>query len=134
MFNVLIKLVIILNINEYLIEGDNVDIIFICILVRYIRLFVKMKTSSISLKIVNIVKYFYQIEYIKVKIGNSYSEIQNILFAIPHRSLLGPLLFLIFLNDLSINIKSTIRLFADDVKLLVRLLHHHQNNYTDGYK
>ena len=48
---------------------------------------------------------------------------QNISFSVPHGSALGgPLLFLIFIKDLSNDIKSEIKSFANDVKLLVRPL------------
>ena len=57
----------------------------------------------------------------KVKIGNSYSGTQNIHFGVSHSSVQGPFLFLIFINDLPNIIKSEIKLFHDDVKLLVRL-------------
>ena len=55
----------------------------------------------------------------KVEIGNNYSETLNILW---YSVVLGPLLFLLFINDLPNDIKSETRLFADDIKLLAWLL------------
>ena len=37
-----------------------------------------------------------------------------VLSGVPQRSVVGPVLFLIFINDLPDNIKSSVRLFADD--------------------
>ena len=72
-------------------------------------------------KIVNIVKYFLTDRTMKI-IGNNYSKTQNIFSNVPQGSLLKPLLFLIFINDLPNDIKSEIEVFADIVKQLVRPL------------
>jgi len=54
-----------------------------------------------------------------VKIGISYSDLCNALSGVPQESVLGPILFVIFINDLPNIIQSAIPfIFADDTKCL----------------
>ena len=53
----------------------------------------------------------------RVVINGSYSEYLSIESGVPQGSVLGPLLFLIYINDLEKNIKSNINFFADDTML-----------------
>ena len=41
----------------------------------------------------------------------------NVTLGVPQGSVLGPVLFLIYVNDIGLNIHSEIRLFADDILL-----------------
>ena len=55
-----------------------------------------------------------------VSINGYESKIANINFGVPQGSVLGPLLFLIYINDLNKTIKySKTRHFADDTNLLI---------------
>ena len=53
----------------------------------------------------------------RVGVGDSFSEVLKIVSGVLQGSVLGPILFLLFVNDLP-DIKSGILLFADDLKLI----------------
>lgn len=57
----------------------------------------------------------------KPKIGNSISESKPILLGVPQGSILGPIFFLIFINDLLFYLSDvSAKLFADDTTLYCR--------------
>ena len=60
----------------------------------------------------------------KVSINGSTSDWKEVTPGIPSGSVLGPLLFILFINDLPDGIKSDVYLFADDTKIF--------RNITDG--
>ena len=53
----------------------------------------------------------------QVVLDGQASDPVPVLSSVPQGSVLGPFLFLIFINDLSDNIRSSVRLFADDCVL-----------------
>ena len=53
----------------------------------------------------------------RVSLNNNFSEASDVIYGVPQGSILGPLLFLIFINDLPLYIQSTstsVDLYADD--------------------
>ena len=53
----------------------------------------------------------------RVGIRGSFSDRIEVLSGVPQGSVLGPVLFLLFVNDLPDWIKNSMRMFADDVKI-----------------
>ena len=53
----------------------------------------------------------------EVVVNRSKSERKMVISGVPQGTVLGPLLFLIFINDIESQITSSIRLFADDSAL-----------------
>ena len=55
-----------------------------------------------------------------VEFGNAISSLENIACDIQHRSVLGPLLFIIYINDIS-NVSNILKfvLFADDTNIFI---------------
>ena len=51
------------------------------------------------------------------KCGQDEAEVTS---GIPHGSVLGPLLFVAYINDLPRGLKTTAKMFADDMKLYTR--------------
>ena len=54
----------------------------------------------------------------RVSLEGKCSRFKDILSGIPQGSVLGPLIFLIFINDLPSYVKRYIKLFADDVQII----------------
>ena len=69
-------------------------------------------------KLLNVIRDFLQDRKFRVSVEGQFSRFITILSGIPQGSVLGPLLFLIFINDLPNFVTSDIKLFADDVKII----------------
>ncbi len=53
----------------------------------------------------------------RVRVGNHYSPMTKVLSSIPQGSVLGPILFTIFINNLPNCVQSCCKVFADDTKI-----------------
>ena len=77
----------------------------------------KLKSSGLSGPLIDWLSNYLDTRQQRVCLNNCTSTWQSINAGVPQGSILGPLLFLIFINDIVKNIRGTIRLFADDTIL-----------------
>ena len=86
--------------------------------VAHERLLVKLQNVGITGNLLNWIRSFLKNRWQRVRVKGYFSKWIKVLSGIPQGSVLGPLLFIIFINDLPNSIKESIcRLFADDCKL-----------------
>ena len=77
----------------------------------------KLKQNDISGELLHILSDFVSSRKQKVALNGQNSSWTNVHAGVPQGSILGPLLFLIYINDLSDNLTSNAKLFADDTSL-----------------
>ena len=77
----------------------------------------KLESIGISGNLLNLFRSFLNDRYQRVVINGQHSDWAPILAGVPQGSILGPLLFLIYINDLPDNLNSLVKLFAHDTSL-----------------
>ena len=118
------------SIFEILGEGNPVDLLYFDFSkafdrVPHFRLLSKLEHMGIRGNVLNVIRDFLSNRTLKVSVNGKLSETKMVLSGVPQGSVLGPLLFVLFINDLPDNIKSAIKVFADDVKLIGNASHQH---------
>ena len=111
------------SIFDILGDGAPVDILYFDFSkafdrVPHFRLLSKLENMGIRGKLLDVIRDFLTNRTLRVFVNGKYSGTKNVLSGVPQGSVLGPLLFVLFINDLPDNIKSAIKVFADDVKLI----------------
>ena len=87
------------------------------------RLLYKLHKQGISGNMLCWIESFLSNRYQSVRVRNTLSEKCRVLSGVPQGSVLGPILFLVYINDLPSNILANIKLFADDSKLYKGIKH-----------
>ena len=107
--------------TNYIDNGQNFDVIYLDFRkafdsVPHERLLIKIKSYGIEGKLYEWIKDFLSGRLQYVKVADSISDTKEVISGIPQGSILGPILFLIFINDLPDCVNSISTIFADDTK------------------
>ena len=82
--------------------------------VPHLRLLSKLTSYGITGNTKNWIKSFLSNRKQRVSVNGALWDITDVTSGVPQGSVLGPVLFLLYINDIDGNIKSSIHLFADD--------------------
>ncbi|XP_063427535.1 uncharacterized protein LOC134711037 [Mytilus trossulus] len=108
--------------TEALDQGLDIDCIYTDFMkafdkVPYKRLIAKIKNLGVHEDIVGWITSFLEDRKQKVVVNGEESDCANVTSGIPQGSVLGPLLFVLYINDLPDQVDSDAYLFADDTKI-----------------
>ena len=115
------------DVTKWVDEGSPVDIIYLDFKkafdkVPHQRLLLKLKALGIGNGMINwIEKWLIDRRQVVVVVDGEVSNWKSVLSGVPQGSVLGPILFLIYINDLGDDITSKVLKFADDTQVFRKI-------------
>ena len=103
-------------------EGSPVDVIYLDFQkafdkVPHQRLILKLKSHGMGNSIINWIEQWLTDRRQRVVVNGEVSSWKSVLSGVPQGSVLRPILFLVYINDLDDGVTGGILKFADDIKL-----------------
>ena len=108
-------------------QKDQLDLLFLDFKkafdnVPHKRLLLKLSKYGISGKVLDWIEAFLTKRRDRAVLGESISEWKNIISGESQGSVIGPVQFIIYTNDLPDNLSNITKICVDDTKILVRML------------
>ena len=119
------------EITKWVDDGSPVDVVYLDVQkvlnkVPHQRLLLKQKAHGIGNDVFNWIEKWLTHRRQRVIVDGEISNWKSVLSGVPQGPVLGPLLFLTYINDLEDDISSKVLTFADDTKVLRKV-----TNVTD---
>ena len=110
------------EITKWVDDGSPVDVIYLDFQkafdkVPHQRLISKLKSHGMGNSIINWIEQWLKDRRQRVVVDGEVSSWKSVLSGVPQGSVLGPILFLVYINDLEEGVTGKILKFADDTKL-----------------
>ena len=116
--------------ERFKVRGVFLDISKVSNNVWHEGLLLKLNQNDISGNLLKLLRHFLCYQKQQVVLNGQHSFWDNVTAGVSHGSILGPLLFLIYINDLSNNLSSNCKLFGDGKSLYSELNNIHTNATT----
>ena len=88
----------------------------------------KLKTYGVEGNLLKLLENYLTDRQQRVVLNGQTSSWQNVYAGVPQGSILGPLLFLIYINDLPEGLTSMCKIFIDDASLFSKVIDKNNSN------
>ena len=110
------------EITIWVVDGSPVDVIYLDFQkafdkVPHQRLILKLKSHGMGNSLINWIDQWLTYRRQRVVVDEEISSWKSVLSGVPQASVLGPILFLVYINDLEVGVTCKILKFSDDTKL-----------------